>query len=830
MKILDTDSQFKTIGGYPTPFASNEDKAKKEYGLQYFKKMYSDWDKSSHYNYADRRKTFNTARQYAEGTQGIAKYKDLLDVQGDSSYMNIDWTPVSIVPKFVDVMCGEMINQEYEIKASAIDPVSEERKNKDEGNYRLNMTAKPHLDKVNGIMGADFKPKGFTPENEEELDLYMNLNYKQAHEISLEQGIEFVLDLNDFKETRKRIIRDLIVIGQAAVKTYIEPSAGIKVKYVDPANLITSYSDSPDFKNIKHVGEIYSVTIGELKRMAGDTFTEEEYEEIAESYGKVPKKSEFEGFSSTGIYGQEYDRFSVQILEGEFMCPYEVNYEKKENNFGGYSVKKRKSGHEPSKKSKNKREKLSNNVKVVYSGKWIVGTDFIFDYGLAKNMMRPKSNLSETKLSYMIYAPNLRDMKTVSLCQRMIPFADQIQLAHLKLQHVLAKARPKGAAFEIGALENVSKGDGGTFTPLELQEIYDQTGNIYYRRLDDDGVQNSVMPIQELENGIGREMMQLVQVYNHNLQLIRDVTGINEVREGAKPSSEALVGIQKLQLLASNNATRQINEGYLNLIKSLGECVAMRLQDVVKYDKPLKGYVSALGSNTMKNIKIGKDLSIYDFGITLEVAPDEQEKQMLEQNIQISISQKELRIEDAILIRGLRNVKLANQMLILRRKKYQEEQQEMAQKNTQMQMQQQQQATMAASQGRQQEEQMKAQMAQASIQAKAQSDMALMKLEYQLKAKYEEQMHKLKMEQLSLTNEGKVDANVVISDAKKESIKDSAKFQSEMIEQKKGNKGVITGEDENKGMFLGSMSKQKNKENMTPDMLKMGAEEISPQQ
>ena len=169
-------------------------------------------------------------------------------------------------------------------------------------------------------------------------------------------------------------------------------------------------------------------------------------------------------------------------------------------------------------------------------------------------------------------------------------------------------------------------------------------------------------------------------------------------------------------------------------------------------------------------------------------------------------------------------------MLILRRKKYQEEQQEMAQKNTQMQMQQQQQATMAASQGRQQEEQMKAQMAQASIQAKAQSDMALMKLEYQLKAKYEEQMHKLKMEQLSLTNEGKVDANVVISDAKKESIKDSAKFQSEMIEQKKGNKGVITGEDENKGMFLGSMSKQKNKENMTPDMLKMGAEEISPQQ
>jgi len=818
MKILDNNSEFKTIGGYPSPFVSNEEKLKPEYGLQYFKKMYSDWDKSSHYNYADKRKTYNMCRQYAEGNQGIAKYKDLLDVQGDSSYMNIDWTPVSIIPKFVDVICGEMINQEYEIKASAIDPVSEDKKKKDESSYRVNMMNKDHMKRAGEIMGGDFSAKGFTPENEDELNLYMNLNYKQAHEIALEQGIEFVLNLNDFKETRKRIIRDLVVVGQAALKTYIDPSTGVKVKYVDPENLITSYTTSPDFKDIKHVGEIYSVTIGELKRIAGDQFTDEQYEEIAESYGKKPKNTEFQGFSATGMYGQEYDRFSVQILDAEFITTYDVNYEKKQNIFGGYSVRKRKSNYEPSKKSKTKREKVNSTVKIVYSGKYIVGTDYIFDYGLAKNMMRPKSNLAETKLSYMIYAPNIRDMKVVSLCQRMIPFADQIQLAHLKLQHVLAKARPKGAAFEIGALENVSKGDGGTFTPLELQEIYDQTGNIYYRRLDDDGAQTSTMPIQELENGIGREMMQLIQVYNHNLQLIRDVTGINEVREGAKPSSEALVGIQKLQLLASNNATRQINEGYLNIVKSLGECVSMRLQDIFQFKKPLKGYTSALGSNTIQKLKKGKDLSIYDFGITLEVAPDEQEKQILEQNIQMSISQKELRIEDAILIRGLKNVKLANQMLILRRKKYQEELTQQAQKNSQMQAQQQQQATMAASQGRQQEEQVKAQLEQVKMKAKLQSEQELLKLEYKLKADFEKQMHQFKMEQMSLANEGKVDANEVMGESRQKSIESSAQFQSKMIEQRKGQGGIIGSGRDKDSMYSGRRAAMDEGEEMRPQI------------
>ena len=381
------------------------------------------------------------------------------------------------------------------------------------------------------------------------------------------------------------------------------------------------------------------------------------------------------------------------------------------------------------------------------------------------------------------------------MVRRMMPFADQIQLAHLKMQQILAKARPKGAAFEVGSLENVSKGDGGTFTPLELQEIYDQTGNIYYRTLNDEGQPAASVPIQELENGIGRDVMNLVQVYNHNLQMIRDVTGVNEVREGAQPSSEALVGIQKMQLMASNNATRAINDGYLHMTKLLGECVSMRLQDLVKYDKPLKGYVMALGKDVMEAFKVNKDVSNYDFGITLDVAPDEIEQQMIEQNIQISLAQKELRLEDAIIVRQIKNPKLANQMLIIRREKYKKDLEQQASHAAEMNAIQQGKAAEAAQIAKQQESALSAKMAQDNLKLKHQTEMAKMEHEYKLKNIFEESNHKRKMAELKEQNAANLASEKGELDNKKETLEKNAHFQSKMIEQRKGKEDPIEDPD-----------------------------------
>ena len=364
------DNKFETIGGYPTPIATNSEKASKEYGLQYFKRMYHDWTQNSELNFRDRRRRMIKARKYAEGNQDVGKYKDLLDVKGDNSYMNIDWTPVSVIPKFVDVVVGDLSNQDYEVKATAVDKLSQDKKLKDKMKLELTMYNKNFMEKVNAVFGVEeIAQQKELPETDEELELHMKLSYKQAHEISLEDGIKFVFEQNNIDELKRRLLRDFVVVGQSAVKTSINSSGVIKLKYVDPSNLITSFSSSPDFKNIQHAGEVYSITISQLREMAGDEFTDEEYKYIAETYGKKNESNDSYLFGRSfgvteGQYSQEYDKFSVEILDAEFVTTHEINYEKKENSHGGYSVRKRKDNFKLPKKSKTKREHLNKELKL----------------------------------------------------------------------------------------------------------------------------------------------------------------------------------------------------------------------------------------------------------------------------------------------------------------------------------------------------------------------------------------------------------------------------------------------------------------------------------
>lgn len=793
------NKQKDKLNGYPSPLATNEEKATKEYGLEYFKTMYYEWHNNGDVYFRDRKMRYNRNRSYAEGNQDVGKYKDLLDVQGDSSYLNIDWSPVSIIPKFVDVIINGMVNQEYDVKAKSIDPIAANERMQKKKEMYGNMLTKDFLEGLEDETGLPLTPKGFVAESSEEVEMFMALNYKQNVEIALEKAIEYTLDVNDYDEVKRHMIRDLVVLGLCAAKTEMSKTEGVKIRHVDPVNLITSFSAKPDFKNIRHAGEIYSMTIADLKQQAGDEFSEEDYIKIASEYaGKNNNPSNYgtQAYYENGNETYDYDKFSVNILDAEFITSHSLKYEKKDNKYGGYSVNKKPSNYKKPKKSKTKREDIGSTVKVIYKGKYIVGTEYVFNYGMMKDMPRPKSNLSETRLSYIIYQPNLYKMKSRSLVDRMIPFADQIQLAHLKIQHVLAKARPKGAAFEIGSLENVSKGDGGTFTPMELQEIYDQTGNIYYRRIDDEGQMTGAMPIQELENGIGRDFNTLIGVYNHNMQMIRDVTGVNEARDASKPSSEALVGVQKLSLLASNNATRDINDAYLNVTRRVSQSVTIRMQDLVNFKGLHKMYTNVIGDTSMHSIDMMKKLSIHEFGITLDVAPSEEEKQMMEQNIQVSLAQKELRLEDAIMIRSIKNIKMANQMLILRRTKYQKEQQAQAQQASEQNAMLQQQSAQQAAQLKQQEMQAEMQIEQARVQAKAQADMQLKQLEFQLKEQFEQAQHQRRLREIELGNLGKEGTASIQGSVRKEVQEQSAMNQSQMIEQRKDRRGPL-GEEQN---------------------------------
>jgi len=756
-------NKYKNIQGYPSPLAPKRVKDKKSYGLRYFKKMYDSWDSEGESGIQGKKRRFKRARAYASGTQSVHKYKSQLNNSGDETYMNLDWNVVSIIPKFVDVVVNGLAEQEYEMNVSAIDKVSVNRKLRDRNKFFVNMLNKDYNEQFSQISGIPQQNSGFVPDSSDELDLYMSLNYKQKNEIAMEQALRGIKELNNFEEIRNKLLRDLTVCGIAVAKTETHKTKGVRIRYVDPSNFIHSHIGMPDARNLFHAGEVRYVTIGDIRQMMKPgELSEKELQKIAETYtGKFGNKNymsmESQYNPELGYEEFDYDNFKIQILDGCFKSDYTLVYEKKQNKYGYNNLYRKDEDYTPPKRSKYQRELIKQPATVYYSGIYIIGTDYLINYGVAENMVRKKSTLDETPNPYIVYIPNVTNSTAKSLVERMIPFADQIQLAHLKLQLLIAKARPKGAAFELGSLENVSKGDGATFTPLQLQDIYDQTGNIYYRRQDDEGNMTQALPIQELENGIGRDMQNLIAIYNHNMQLIRDVTGINEARDATQPSKQALIGTQKLALMASNNATKHINSGELSISKRIAEHCILRLQDIIKYSDLKNKYIAMLGEAVIESIKIGSDFHLNEFGLSVTIAPDEAERQAFEQNVQMSLQQKELRLEDAIFIRSIKNIKLANQSLIIRRKKYQKEQQEMASKQQQQAMQLQQQKSQAEMQKMQQEKQMEYEMKTQFEQMKHQQEMDRLQKEFELK-----------MELKRIENQGLTDKEKVKTDGSKE--------------------------------------------------------------
>ena len=760
--MLQINTNSKQLGAYPSPFVSPEKKASKEFIQEYLQQMYHDWKYAENSVYKSRVKEFEENRKYARGEQNYNKYKDLLAVQGDKSYLNMDWSIVSIIPKFLDVIVGGLTNQDYKVICTAVDPTAVSQRRKDLLEMKLRMETQPMVEQFAKQHGMDLNQGRFIPENDDDLDLYMSLNYKQAAEIAMEQGVGLAFFLNQWIEIRKSIIEDLVICGLGAVRCYTDKNLGPQLRYIEAERFVYPYSQKQDFANIDHAGEIMLVSIGELKRMANGEFSEKEFVKIAESVrGQYGNTNTFSP-SKTDSYGsKEYDKMMVEVLDGEFLSTDTITYEKKGNSHGNSSYHKKGANYKKPKTSKYKREVNKVEVKNAYKGKLIVGTDYIFDYGKVTNMPRSKSRLTETKLSFISYSPSMRGGKFKSLVARMRPFADQIQLTHLKIQQLIAKARPKGLMIEVGGLENINIGDGNVLGPLEIQEIFDQTGNFYYRRLSEAGEAVNYKPIEEIENGIGKDLQSLVAIYNYNLERIRDVTGVNEVRDASQPSRDALVGVQKLALMASNNATRGINDGLINITQKCASQIVLRLQHLVKYKGPYKGYISAIGESAMQAINVGKEITYREFGIKIEALPDEEERQLLEANIQQSIAQKELRIEDAITVRAIKNVKLANQMLILRRKKYQEDMAKMAQANAENNARQQQASVQAAAQAEQQR-----------IQADTQSKVTLLEKEYELKGELSEKQHQMKMDELQLTNEMGGDREIEKYDREKEEKED----------------------------------------------------------
>ena len=777
---------------FPSQVVSDADKASEEYGSQVAMAIEYEWFDQGRTNgnrYLTNWNNFHNLRQYARGEQSPQKYKDELSINGDLSYLNLDWQPVPILSKFVDIVVNGISNKSYDIKAYAQDPASVKKRTDYASRIYEDMMAKDYLDELKNSLGINLYQSldpSAIPESDEELELHMQLSYKQSIEIAEEEAISSVLAQNKYDLIRRRLNMDLTVCGIAASKTSFNTAEGVTVDYVDPAYMVYSYTEDPNFEDVYYVGEVKSITIPELKKEFPNISKDE-----LEIIQKMPGNRQY----VTG-WGN-YDENTVQVLYFDYKTYHNQVFKIKKTPQGLQKALEKNDEFNPP--ENDGFERVSRSIEVLYNGAKVLGTNTMLKWEMAENMSRPLADTTKVEMNYAICAPRIYKGRIESLVSKITGFADMIQLTHLKLQQVMSRMVPDGVYLDMDGLAEVDLGNGTNYNPAEALNMYFQTGSIVGRSLTQDGEMNAgKVPIQELNSSSGQGKIQsLIQTYQYYLQMIRDVTGLNEARDGSTPDKQTLVGLQKIAANASNVATRHIKQSSLYLTLRIAENIALKIADALEFPLTAEALTNSISNYNVNTLIEVSNLNLHDFGIFLELEPDEEEQQQLEQNIQVALQSGGIDLEDAIDLRQIKNLKLANQMLKIKRKSKGKQDQENQQANIRAQAESQADAAEKIAMTEVQKQEAisgsKVQFEQASNQMEIQR----MELAAQLEMQKMQTQHQfdLQLKQMDMQATGQKEQE--IENRKDKRIKMEGTQQSQMIDQRKNDLSPIDFEQKN---------------------------------
>lgn len=776
--------------GFPSQFVTDAEKASDAFGLQVGQAIQYEWFRKdgNQCRYYNQWRDFHRLRLYARGEQSVEKYKNELAIDGDLSYLNLDWTPVPILPKFVDIVVNGMSDRLFKVKAYAQDAMSQAKRSKYQDMIEGQMAAKDVLTIIQKETGANpfmMNPEEL-PETDEELSLYMQLNYKPAIEIAEEEAINTIFDENHYQDTRKRIDYDLTVIGIGVAKHEFLPGAGVQVSYVDPANIVYSYTEDPYFQDCFYWGEIKTLPITELLKI-DPTLTREQMQEIS-----MYSQSWYNYYNVARFYENSlFYRDTATLLYFNYKTTKKMVYKKKILEGGGTRIiEKDESFNPPNEMMEEGRfEKIEKTIDVWYEGVMVMGTNILLKWKMMENMVRPKSSSQHALPNYVAVAPRMYKGVIESLVRRMVPFADLIQLTHLKLQQVIARTVPDGVFIDADGLNEVDLGTGQAYNPEDALRLYFQTGSVIGRSYTQDGeFNNARVPIQQLTSNSGASKTQmLIANYNHYLDMIRSVTGLNEARDGSTPDPNSLVGVQKLAALNSNTATRHILEGGLFVYRSLAEALTYRVADILEYADFKDDFANKIGKYNVSLLDEIKDLYIYDFGIFIEISPDEEQRAQLEANIQMALSKGDINLEDAIDIREIKNLKLANQLLKVKRIKKQDREEKMEMQKQAMMAQQQLKSQELAGQVAMQKIQMESQAKMQIKQAEVAFDIERLKAEAEMKRMLMNEEFQYNMQLSGIKETSLMSREDMKEMAKAKRISQQNSEQSKLINQRKNN-------------------------------------------
>lgn len=772
---------------FPSQVVPDEEKQSYEYGALVGRAIENEWFRGDRVGggvgnrWGSNWQNFHRLRLYARGEQSVQKYKDELSINGDLSYLNLDWKPIPIIPKFVDIVVNGLSNKSYEIKAYAQDPEATKQKTDYAAGILRDMMAKELLDDIQSKLGANLYNSldpSKLPETTEELEIHLQLDYKQSIEIAEEEVINQILDTNKYDLVSKRLNYDLTVLGIAAAKTNWNPANGITIDWVDPATLVYSYTEDPNFEDIYYVGEVKSISLEELKKQFPH-LSDADLKEIEKYPGDVNYTRNY--------YGQDQNDNTVQVLYFEYKTYSNQVFKIKQTEQGLEKALEKPDTFNPP--ASDNFERVSRTIEVLYSGAKILGFEKMLEWKLAENMTRPYADTTKVEMNYAICAPRMYKGRIESLVSRITTFADMIQLTHLKLQQVLSRMVPDGVFVDVDGLAEVDLGNGTNYNASEALNMYFQTGSIVGRSMSQDGGMNpGKVPIQELQTSSGNaKISSLISTYQYYLQMIRDVTGLNEARDGSSPDRDALVGLQKMAAANSNTSTRHIKDASLFLTLRVCENVSLRISDSLNFPLTRQSLIESISISNVETLKEIVNLNLHDFGIFLELEPEDEEKAQLEQNIQMSLQTGSIDLEDAIDLREIKNLKLANQSLKYKRKKKQEQVQANQQANIQAQGQANAQASEAAALAEVQKQQALAQTEIQILQSKSQFEIQRMQQELLIKKQLMAEQFgydlQLAQTQLQVAQQKQMQAE----DRKDQRTKIQATQQSELIDQRKNN-------------------------------------------
>tara|TARA_B100000768_G_scaffold53292_1_gene51789 strand:- start:737 stop:3142 length:2406 start_codon:yes stop_codon:yes gene_type:complete len=770
--------QTNTYSSFPSQVVSDEEKSSIDYGIQVGRAIEQEWFQGgrSGNRYARYYGNFHQLRLYARGEQSVQKYKNELSINGDLSYLNLDWTPVPIISKFVDIVANGLSNKSYDITAYAQDPFSVKNRTDYAQAIEQDMNTKKALINLKENLGMDFSRTQNLedlPESDEELDLHMQMTYKQNVEVAEEEVISNVLAINKYDETKRRIAQDLTVLGIGATKTRFDKTQGIVIDYVDPAYMVYSYTEDPNFEDIYYVGEVKAVTIPELKKQFPNISNEE-----LQRIQQTPGNSQY----VTG-WGN-YDENTVQVMYFEYKTYMNQVFKIKKTDQGLEKALEKNDSFNPP--ENDNFERVSRSIEVLYTGAKVLGTNIMLEWKMAENMTRPNADTTKVEMNYCISAPKMYKGRIESVVSKITGFADMIQLTHLKLQQVMSRIVPDGVFLDMDGLAEVDLGNGTNYNPAEALNMYFQTGSIVGRSLNQEGGLNSgKVPIQELSTSSGQAKIQsLIGTYQYYLQMIRDVTGLNEARDGSQPDKDALVGVQKLAANASNTATRHLLDSLLFVTLRVCENISLKVADLIKNPLTENSLMNSISTFNTKTLEEFMDLQLHDFGIFLELEPEEEEKALLEQNIQVALQTGAIALSDAIDIRQIRNIKVANQFLKLRQNQKIKREQNQQQQNIQAQAQANAESAEKAAMFEVQKQQALTSEKVSIEQAKSQFEIQRMQAEAQIKRELmaEEFNYNIQLAQAQMGVQNQREQE--IEDRKDQRIKLQGTQQSELINQR----------------------------------------------